>query len=191
MTLPNAYSWSPVGRRLYIPYEAPQGRRVNVVGALFHGSHRFEFMTLARVPKTKKKVISKRAAGLQESEIGILNAELVIAFIWRIAGRPENAEATWQREKPLVVVLDNYSVHVGKAFQEERKKWQASGIDLFYLPSYSPELSAIEPVWQDVKQHRMRRLSYDTLLDLKRNVDVTLAQKATTLISNKSLHETA
>jgi hypothetical protein len=31
MTLSNAYSWSPVGKRLYVPYEAPQGRRVNAV----------------------------------------------------------------------------------------------------------------------------------------------------------------
>lgn len=111
MTLPNAYSWSPVGKRLYVPYEAPQGRRVNVVGALFHGSHRFEFWTRARVPETKRKVMPKRATGLQGSELGILSAELVIDFIWQIAGRPAEAKDDWRREKPLVVVMDNYSAH--------------------------------------------------------------------------------
>lgn len=54
MTLCNAYSWSPVGKRLYVAYEAPQGRRVNAVGALFHKAggqqRRFAFATLARAP---------------------------------------------------------------------------------------------------------------------------------------------
>ena len=27
-TLPTTYSWSPVGERLEVPYEAPEGRRV-------------------------------------------------------------------------------------------------------------------------------------------------------------------
>jgi hypothetical protein len=187
MTLANAYSWSPVGKRLYVTYEAPQGRRVNAAGALFHGSGRFEFVTRARAPKTKRKTVSCLAAGLSESELGTIDAELLIEFIWQIAGRPENATDGWRRDKPLVIVLDNYSVHVGKRFQEERKKWKAADIALFFLPSYSPELSGIEPLWRDVKQHRMRRLSRDNLLDLKRGVDATLAEKASSLISTRSL----
>ena len=191
MTLPNTYSWSPVGKRLYVPYEAPQGRRVNAAGALFHSSGRFEFLTRARVPKTKRKAISSLAAGLAASELGVLNAEVLIAFIWHIAGRPENAPEDWRPDKPLVIVLDNYSVHVGKRFQQERERWRAADIDLFFLPSYSPELSGIEPLWRDVKQHRMRRLSRDKLLDLKRDVDAALAEKASSLISANSSTGTA
>ena len=33
MTLPTNYSWSAVGERVIIPYEASQGRRVNGIGA--------------------------------------------------------------------------------------------------------------------------------------------------------------
>jgi len=33
-TLPTGYGWGRLGRRLTVPYEAPQGRRVNVVGAI-------------------------------------------------------------------------------------------------------------------------------------------------------------
>jgi hypothetical protein len=142
MTLPNTYSWSPVGKRLYVPYEAPQGRRVNAAGALFHSSGRFEFLTRARAPKTKRKAISSLADGLEASELGVLNAEVLIAFIWHIAGRPENAPEDWRRDKPLVIVLDNYSVHVGKRFQQERERWRAADIDLFFLPSYSPDYPA-------------------------------------------------
>ncbi len=181
MTLSNAYSWSPAGKRLYVPYEAPQGRRVNAAGALFHGGSRFEFITRARAPKTKRKAVSRLAAGLSEPEMGTIDAELLIEFIWRIAGRPENTCEGWRRDRPLVVVLDNYSVHKSARFQQERARWRAADIELFFLPSYSPELSGIKPLWRDVKQHRMRRLSRDNLLDLKRDVDAALKAKAEVL----------
>lgn len=192
MTLSNAYSWSPVGKRVYVPYEAPQGRRVNAVGALFCKSRRFAFATLARAPQPKRKASSPLAVGLAAEELGVLNAEFLIGFIWRMAGRPDTAPEGWRREKPLVIVLDNYSVHKSARFAEERVQWRAADIDLFFLPSYSPELSGIEPLWGDVKQHRMRRLSRDSLLDLKRDVEAALAEKARALAeSAKSLLETA
>ena len=75
MTLSNTYWWSPVGKRVYVPYEAPQGKRVNAVGTLFHGCRRFAFATLARAPKPKRKAISPLAAGLPEAELSLLNAE--------------------------------------------------------------------------------------------------------------------
>ena len=186
MTLNNAYSWSPVGKRLYVPYEAPQGGRVNAVGALSYGSRRFAFATLARAPRPKRKPVSPLAAGLEPSELGTLDAEFLIGFIWRMAGRPDDAPEGWRRDKPLVIVLDNYSVHKSARFQQERGKWRAADIELFFLPSYSPELSGIEPLWRDVKQHRMRRLSRGSLLDLKRDVDAVLKAKADNLASSSN-----
>ncbi len=191
MTLPDAYSWSPVKRRVFVPYEAPKGRRVNAVGALFHPPRRLEFATRAKAPKTKRKPASALAAGLEPSELGTLDAEFLVGFVWRVAGRPEGAPADWRREKPLVVVLDNYSAHKGARFEQERQKWQAADIDLFFLPAYSPELSGIEPLWRDLKQHRMRRLSRGSLLELKRDADRALAQKASDLTSANSQTGTA
>jgi hypothetical protein len=78
------------------------------------------------------------------------------------------------------------SVHKSVRFSQEREKWRAADIGLFFQPSYSPELSGIEPLWRDVKQHRMRRLSRANLLDLKRDVDVALADKASSLIPANS-----
>lgn len=181
MTASTNYSWSPVGQRLYVPYEAPQGRRVNAIGALFHHSRRFEFLTRAKTPKCKKKLIPKAAEGLDASELGILDAAVLISFLWQIAGRPEDAPEGWRRDKPLVIVIDNYSVHHSQDVKDERVKFAAADVDLFFLPSYSPELSAIEPVWHDVKQHGMRQRSRDKLVDLKRDVDVILTEKATSL----------
>jgi transposase len=94
------------------------------------------------------------AAGLEPSQLGVLDAEFLIGFIWRLAGRPENAPPDWDwgRDKPLlrppsvavVIVLDNYSVHKSARFQQQQIRWLGANIGLFFLPSYSPELSSIE-----------------------------------------------
>lgn len=66
MTLPTCYSWFPIGKVLRIPYEAPQGRRVNAIGAYFsHGAMacRFLFETYAALPKSRDKKQRKSAEG--------------------------------------------------------------------------------------------------------------------------------
>src|SRR3712207_7020209 len=92
MTLPTTYSWVPQGTRLHVPYEAPQGRRVNAIGAHFtHGpdAGRLEYQTFATLPKSRAKrprlTAEARAAahGLTVDEIGSIDAERVVAFLWR------------------------------------------------------------------------------------------------------------
>ena len=51
-----------------------------------------------------------------------------------------------------------------------------------YLPSYSPELSRIEPDWNDIKQHHLVKRSYETVGELKRAVDEGLSRKAELLL---------
>ena len=58
MTLPVCCSWFPVGERLAVPYEAPQGRRVNAIGAHFtHGPEagRLAYQTWAALPRSRAK----------------------------------------------------------------------------------------------------------------------------------------
>ena len=83
----------------------------------------------------------------------------------------------------MVLVVDNYSVHTGERVQAERAAFAAAGITLFYLPSYSPELSGIEPIWQDVKHRDMTKRSYEILGALFRAVDAALARKARDLVA--------
>ena len=120
-TLPTSYSWYPVGERLSIPYEAPQGRRVNALGLYFSRgpqAGRFAFETAATLPESRakkaRKSVEERAAahGLRPEQVGSIDSERLIAFIWKSAGRPAVHRAEWKRERPLVIWLDNYSVHV-------------------------------------------------------------------------------
>jgi DDE superfamily endonuclease len=192
MTLPVCYSWSLVGKRHSIPYEAPQGRRVNAIGAYCsHGveAGRFAFEASASLPKStakkQRKTLAEQAAAhdLRVEEVGTIDGERFVRFVWRAAGRPTLYPEGWQRERPLVLVVDNYSVHKCERVQQEQAAFAAAGITLFYLPSYSPELSRIEPIWHTIKHHEMTKRSYEVLGTLLRAVEEALARKARDLLA--------
>ena len=86
-----------------MPYQAPQGRRVNAVGAYFtHGPQagRFEHRSWAVLPKARAKrprtTPEERAAaqGLTVEEVGPIDAERLVAFLWQVAGCPVDAAPT-------------------------------------------------------------------------------------------------
>ena len=187
MTLPTAYSWFLEGARLTVPYEAPQGRRVNVIGAHFTQgpeAGRLEYQSWAVLPKrrAKKPRMSDEARaaaqGLRVAEVGPIDAERVVAFLWRVAGRPADAPPDWQRERPLHVAWDNYSVHTSEVVQAAQVQLAAADVHLVSLARYCPEQSEIEPVWNDVKQHQLPIRSFERVADLKHAVDDALARKA-------------
>jgi transposase len=73
---------------------------------------------------------------------GALNARLLIGFMKRLVHG---------RQKRILLVLDNLRVHHSKAV----KKWLKENVDkieVFYLPSYSPELNPDELLNADLKQ---------------------------------------
>src|SRR5919199_3073012 len=115
MTLPTTYSWFLQGERLEVPYEAPQGRRVNAIGAHFtHGPEagRLEYQSWAVVPKSRAKQPrlsdEARAAahGLRVDEVGPIDAERVVAFLWRGAGGAAGGPPDRQHGRALLIALD-------------------------------------------------------------------------------------
>jgi len=52
-------------------------------------------------------------------------------------------------EKPIVMIIDNFSSHRAEAVQKEAEKL---GIHLVFLPPYSPDLNPIEFVWKSLKK---------------------------------------
>jgi putative transposase len=186
LTLPTTYSWCLRGQRLRVPYQAPQGRRVNVIGASFtHGpdAGRLAYRSWAVLPKSRAKTPrttpEERAAahGLTVEEVGPIDAERLVAFLWQVAGRPPAAD-DWRRTRPLVIALDNYSVHTSQTVVAAQPLLAAANVALVYLARYCPEQSDIEPVWNDVKAHHLPIRSFAQVADLKHAVDDALAHKA-------------
>jgi transposase len=184
-----------VGERLSIPYEAPQGRRVNAIGAYFsHGpvAGRFLFETYARLPESRAKKrrvsLEEQAAahGLAVEEVGPIDSERYLRFVWKVAGRPEVYPADWRRERELVIWMDNYSVHKSERVREALPELARAGITICYLPSYTPELSKIEPIWQDLKYHRITQRSHTEVKELKRAAEEALSGKAADLLAARA-----
>jgi hypothetical protein len=54
-------------------------------------------------------------------------------------------------DKKTVVVMDNAPIHTSETFQDNIPLWEEKGLDIFYLPKYSPELNCIEILWRFIK----------------------------------------
>lgn len=197
MTQPTTTTWGAVGAARLVSYEARQGRRLNVIGGYFsHGPQagEFRFATFASVrcdrlaDGTPRKPLGELAAehGLQEEDLGIIDSNVFLAFLWQLAGRPTDAPNDWRRERPLMVVVDNYSVHKSERVRWERDVLMAADVHLVYLPAYSPKLSRIEPHWKVVKYHDLAERSFATLGELKSAVEWALTQRAIELQIERS-----
>ena len=189
MTLPTAYSWSPVGEPVCVPYEANQGRRLNLLGAYFSDgveAGRFEYELYLGLPKSRanktKGHIVCLPAGVSVQEVGAIHGARLVAFLWKLAGRPAIYLDGWKRVRPLYIWMDNYSVHVGQAVKEALPALEVADVHLCYLPAYCPELSEMEPIWQDVKYREMTKRSFDAILELRRTTQEALDRKAAKLM---------
>jgi len=158
-TLPTGYGWGRLGTRLVVPHEAPQGRRVNVVGAL------------APYGPAGPRLVSETRRKAE----GRYDAAAHLAFVRRVAG--SSADGT-RRARPCVVVLDNYSVHHSHAVKAALPDLTAADIHFCFLPPYSPELNPIEPVWRQVKYQDIPERSHPTDTALQAAVESALATRA-------------
>lgn len=75
--------------------------------------------------------------------------------------------------KTTVVILDNASMHTSKLFKAHIKLWEDLGLQLLFLPPYSPELNKIEILWKHMKYHYHKLeafLSFDNLYQHVKNL---------------------
>ena len=53
--------------------------------------------------------------------------------------------------KRTVIVVDKASIHTSDIMQDQFLEWKHRQIEIFYLPSYSPQLNLIEILWRFIK----------------------------------------
>ena len=164
-TLPGTYTWAREKVRPVVAYEAPQGRRVNVIGAWAPLGSQPRFVYQSRTTK--------------------LDSAAFLAFVWHEVGGMTTplgeVPPGFHRERRCVIVLDNYAVHRSQAVTDSLPRLQAAGIEFFFLPPYSPELNRIEGVWRHVKHEEMPVRSYATAQALQAAVDEALDRHVVTL----------
>lgn len=140
-SLPTGYSWALPGERKRVPYEYPQGRRVNVLAS---------YAPYGPAPWLDALPFERT-----------LTSDDLLAYL---KGLPTAAV-------PRVVVLDNASMHTSKVFKAQRRALAQQGIYLYYLPPYSPEFNEIETVFKQVKHHEISRRSHTTKTGLRETVE--------------------
>ncbi len=146
------------------PYQAPCGKRVNVLGFLKVGAG------------GKKLLYALRSS----SWTGLAFAE----YVWQVIGeqsKPLGEVEEGSRGEGLkrkIVVLDNYSVHHSRYIKEHLEAFKAIGISFFYLPPYSPELNPIEGEWRQLKYQDLPIRSHGELEDLLGEIEKALAKRA-------------
>ncbi len=101
------------------------------------------------------KVVSRRSRRLNVIGALLSSGGLLLAKLWR------GVNGLWffgflvalaeRVEKPLVVILDNASIHTAKALEPYWELLKEKGMGFYFLPAYSPELNRIEILWRKMK----------------------------------------
>lgn len=128
-----SYSWVRPGERKRIPYENPQGRRLNVLAALVADG---PFAALYWVPFP-----------------GTFRADHIVRL----------GEALPPVPVPTVVVLDNASIHTSTIVRTARPALRARRTFFYYLPPYSPELNDIERLFRTIKYDDLPERRYPSI----------------------------
>jgi transposase len=147
------YSWTAHGRRKCLPYENPCRRRVNAIAALIPYGH--------------------EPGLLWRTEPHSLTSQDLLGML----------ETLPRQQGRLVVVLDNGSIHVSGTIKNALPALQRQGIELYYLPPYSPELNLIESVFGGIKAHGLPDRSYSTVPALTQAVHVAFSEAHARLLN--------
>lgn len=70
-----------------------------------------------------------------------------------------------------VVIMDNAPVHKSKKFLSRLPEWHKKGLDIIFLPPYSPELNLIEILWRKMKYEWLPFSAYTSFSKLKECVE--------------------
>jgi transposase InsO family protein len=151
-------TWVRRRERKRMPYENPQGRRVNALAALVKGGSQPALYWVAKP--------------------GSLRAEHLIAFLTALPAVPV----------PTVVVLDNGSIHRSKEVRAALPDLWTRRIFLYFLPPYSPDLNDIEPAFRVIKHDELPERRYATVAALIAAVHAAFTTYEEHLIAKHAHH---
>ena len=119
-------------------------------------------------------VVSKRSQRLNVIGALLSSGRLMMAKLWH------SVTGLWcfgflmalieRVKKPMVVILDNASIHTAKALEPYWELLKEKGMRFYFLPPYSPELNRIEILWKKMKDEWLPFKSF-TPTELEQAID--------------------
>jgi transposase len=106
-----------------------------------------------------------------------INSDVVIACIDKFCEK---------LTKKTVLIMDNSSIHQNRFLWDKEEEWSKKGLEIFFLPSYSPQLNIIEIFWRFIKYQWLETNayeSYSTLVKAVENILINFGTKYTRDIS--------
>lgn len=133
LTQPNTATWRAVGQPMAVPTSKARGitARLNLMGCVDFARGEVRYREIE----------------------GNSRGEDVVAFLSTVAlgATPEH---------PIMVILDQASIHTCRVVHKCRAQWKARGFSVTHLPIYSPELNPMEGAWRHLKYHDLSQRSY-------------------------------
>jgi transposase len=99
-----------------------------------------------------------------------INDDCIIAAVERYIARLRRSGMN----KPIRLVWDNASSHHSAQMDEARERWKKQGVEIEFLPPYSPTLNRIEILWQRVKHLWLPLKAYHSFNALRRELSLVL-----------------
>jgi transposase len=103
---------------------------------------------------------------------GSIKSVFVIASIDEFANSSERAPRA-------VIVIDNATIHHSEEFKAKIPQWAELGVEIFYLPTYSPHLNRIETFWRKCKYEWLLPEDYQSWKHLTLKIEHILANFGT------------
>ena len=94
-----------------------------------------------------------------------INSDVVIACIDKFCEKVN---------KKTVLVMDNSSIHQNNLFWDKEDEWREKGLEIFFLPTYSPQLNIIEILWRFIKYKWLESEAYESYSTLVNAVEKIL-----------------
>jgi transposase len=79
-------------------------------------------------------------------------------------------------KKRTVIVVDQSSIHTSDAIHDKLEEWQQRNIEIFKLPTYSPQLNLIEILWRFIKYEWIEISAYRSWQSLVNYVEKVLRE---------------
>lgn len=101
---------------------------------------------------------------------GSINSDVIVACIDDFADKIT---------KKTILIMDNSSIHQNSLVWDKEQEWLEKGLEIFFLPTYSPQLNLIEILWRFMKYKWLSSDAYESFSTLVEAVENILKKVGT------------